>query len=331
MAERKVYRSIAELVGETPLVEVTNYEKKNGLKARVLAKLEYFNPSGSVKDRAALAMIQDAQARGEIKPGDTILDFSSGNTGIALAAYANALGYKFAVVLQPGVSEERTQILKAYGVIFLEFKDVPGVPELIAEKGLAFDEFYSLLQKYADARGWYYINQGRNPENPNAHIATTGPEIWEAAEGKVDYLVALVGTGGSLVGIGKYLKEKNPNVKVIGVQPAPESLKDNRYPERNTLDGVLAFHHVPKEREIRYFEEYGFQYDECVEVNADDAYAAGRELVKTDGIFLGQSAAAAIKVAADVARRKEAEGKTIVAICADNAFKYLSTNIYKEA
>ncbi|MDO4187506.1 MAG: cysteine synthase family protein [Lachnospiraceae bacterium] len=329
MAERKIYKSIAELVGETPLVELTNFEKKNGLEATVLAKLEYFNPSGSVKDRAAYNMIKDAEDRGEIKPGDTIIDFSSGNTGIALAAYANALGYKFACVLQPGVSAERTQILKAYGAIFLEFKDIPGVNELIAEKGLAFDPFYDLIAKYAKEKGYYYINQGRNPENPNAHIATTGPEIWDATDGKVDYLVALVGTGGSIIGIGKYLKEKNPNIKIIGVQPAKESLKDPRFPERNTLDGVLVFDGVPEERKIRYFEEYDFVYDEIIDINADLAYETGRELVKTDGIFLGQSASAAVNVAAQIAKRPEAKGKNIVAICADNAFKYLSTNIYK--
>ncbi len=330
MAKRTIYHSIAELTGETPLVELTNYEKAHDLPASVLAKLEYFNPSGSVKDRAALAMILDAQEKGKIKPGDTIMDFSSGNTGIALAAYANALGYRFAVVLQPGVSKERTQILKAYGAIFLEFKDIPGVPELIAKKGLQFDPFYDLLQAYADERGWYYINQGRNPANPNAHIATTGPEIWEATKGKVDYLVALVGTGGTLIGVGSYLRKQNPSIRIIGVQPAPESLKDSRYPERNTLDGVLVFDGVPEGKRIRYFDEFDFQYDEVIEVNADDAYAVGRELVKTDGIFLGQSSAAAVKVAADVARRPEAAGKNIVAICADNAFKYLSTNIYRE-
>ncbi len=330
MAKRTIYHSIAELTGETPLVELTNYEKAHDLPASVLAKLEYFNPSGSVKDRAALAMILNAQEKGKIKPGDTIMDFSSGNTGIALAAYANALGYRFAVVLQPGVSKERTQILKAYGAIFLEFKDIPGVPELIAKKGLQFDPFYDLLQAYADERGWYYINQGRNPANPNAHIATTGPEIWEATQGKVDYLVALVGTGGTLIGVGSYLRKQNPSIRIIGVQPAPESLKDSRYPERNTLDGVLVFDGVPEGKRIRYFDEFDFQYDEVIEVNADDAYAVGRELVKTDGIFLGQSSAAAVKVAADVARRPEAAGKNIVAICADNAFKYLSTNIYRE-
>ena len=330
MAERKIYKSIAELVGETPLVELSNFEKANELEATVLAKLEYFNPSGSVKDRAAYRMIKDAEDRGEIKPGDTIIDFSSGNTGIALAAYTNAMGYKFACVLQPGVSAERTQILKAYGAIFLEFKDIPGVMELISTKGLAFDPFYDLIAKYAKEKGYYYINQGRNPENPNAHIASTGPEIWDATNGNVDYLVALVGTGGSIIGIGKYLKEKNPNVKIIGVQPAPESLKDPRFPERNTLDGVLVFDGVPEERKIRYFEEYDFIYDECIDINADLAYETGRELVKSDGIFLGQSASAAVNVATQIAKREEAKGKTIVAICADNAFKYLSTNIYKE-
>lgn len=177
--------------------------------------------------------------------------------------------------------------------------------------------------------GYYYINQGSNPENPNAHFATTGPEIWDATGGNIDYLVALVGTGGSIIGIGKYLKEKNPNIKIIGAQPAKESLKDPRFPERNTLDGVLVFDGVPEERKIRYFEEYDFVYDECIDINADLAYETGRELVKTDGIFLGQSASAAVNVATQIAKRPEAKGKNIVAICADNAFKYLSTNIYK--
>lgn len=330
MSENKLYHSIAELVGNTPLVEIGNYSKKKNLNARVLAKLEYFNPSGSVKDRAALSMILDAEQSGRIKPGDTIIDFTSGNTGIALAAYANALGYKFAVVLQPGVSAERTQILKAYGCTFLEFKDIPGVVELMQTEGLVFEKFYALIQKYADAHGYYYINQGRNPQNPLAHYRTTGPEIWEATGGKVDYLVLMAGTGGSIVGIGKYLKEKNPDLKIIGVQPAKDSLKDSRFPERNTIDGVLAFHNVPKEKEILYFKEFGVSYDECLEVRADDAYETGRELVKSDGIFLGQSAAAAIFAAAEIAKRPEAKEKTIVAICADNAFKYLSTNIYKE-
>lgn len=329
MSENKVYQSIAELVGNTPLVELGNYEKEHKLEAKILAKLEYFNPSGSVKDRAALAMILNAEKRGEIKPGDTIIDFTSGNTGIALAAYANALGYKFAVVLQPGVSAERTQILKAYGCIFLEFKDIPGVLELMKNEGLVFEKFYALIQKYADEHGYYFINQGRNPENPLAHYRTTGPEIWEATGGNVDYLVLLAGTGGSIVGIGKYLKEKNPELKIIGVQPAKESLKDANFPERNTIDGVLAFHNVPKEKEILYFNEFGVTYDECLEVNADDAYETGRELVKSDGIFLGQSAAAAVYASQLIAKRAEAKGKNIVAICADNAFKYLSTNIYK--
>lgn len=329
MSENKVYKSIAELVGNTPLVEIGNYSKNNNLEAKVLAKLEYFNPSGSVKDRAALAMILEAEKSGKIKPGDTIIDFTSGNTGIALAAYANALRYKFAVVLQPGVSAERTQILKAYGAIFLEFKDIPGVLELIQNEGLVFEKFYAFIQKYADEHGYYYINQGRNHENPLAHYRTTGPEIWEATGGKVDYLVLLAGTGGSIVGIGKYLQEKNKNLKIIGVQPAKESLKDPKDPEKNTIDGVLAFHNVPKEKEILYFKEFGVTYDECIEVNADDAYETGRQLVKSDGIFLGQSAAAAINAATVIAKREEAKGKTIVAICADNAFKYLSTNIYK--
>lgn len=327
--EDKVYKSIAELVGHTPLVELTNFEKKNNLHARILAKLEYFNPSGSVKDRIALGMIRAAEQDGKIKPGDTIIDFSSGNTGIAQAAYANALGYRYVCVIQPGVSVERTQILKAYGAELLQFSDIPGVTELIASEGLVFHKFYALIQKYADEKGYFYVNQGLSHVNPEVHYQTTGPEIWKATGGNVDYAVMLVGTSGTIVGAGKYLQEQNPDIKIIGAQPANESLKDAAHPERNTLDGVLQFNHVPEARIPDFIKDYDFHYDECLDLNADEVYACGREVVKTDGIFLGQSAAAAILGAKKIAERPEAEGKTIVAICADNAFKYLSTNIYK--
>lgn len=327
--EDKIYASLAELVGHTPLVELTNYERKLGLSARILVKLEYFNPSGSVKDRIALGMIEDAEARGAIQPGDTIVDFTSGNTGIALAAYANAKGYKFATVIQPGVSAERSQILKAYGATLLQFSDIPGVPELMATEGLVFDKFYALVQKYADDHGWFYINQGLSEVNPLTHYRTTAPEIWRATGGNVDYFTALVGTGGTLVGCGKFLREQNPNIKIIGAQPAVESRKDPAHPEVNTIDGVLAFHDVPAGRVPEYFEKFDMHPDEVLDLNADEAYEVGRTVVKTDGIFLGQSAAAAILSATKIAQRPEAAGKTIVAICADNAFKYLSTNIYR--
>ena len=327
--EDRVYSSIAELVGHTPLVELTNFEKEHGLKAQILVKPEYFNPSGSVKDRIALAMIQSAEKTGKIRKGDTILDFSSGNTGIALAAYANALGYHYVCVIQPGVSSERTLILKAYGVELLQFNDIPGVPELIASEGLVFSKFYELLQSYSDAHGYFFVNQGLSPENVLAHYHTTGPEIWRATGGRVDYAVMLVGTSGTLVGTGRYLREMNPNIKIVGAQPANESLKNPNHPEVNTIDGVLQFHHVPEERIPYFIRNYSFKCDEYLDLNADEAYETGRELVKSDGIFLGQSSAAAVLGALKIAQRPEAAEKTIVAICADNAFKYLSTNLYR--
>lgn len=329
MAENRVYSSIAELVGNTPLVELTNYEREHGLRARVLAKLEYFNPSGSVKDRIALGMIEAAEREGRIHPGDTLIDFTSGNTGIGLAAVANAKGYRFVAVIQPGVSVERTQILKAYGAGLLQFSDIPGVDQMMRERGMVLSELYGYIGAYADAHGYYYINQGLNRQNPLTHYRTTGPELWEATGGNVDYLVALVGTAGTLVGTGKYLREKNPKVRIVGAQPAADSRKDPAHPERKTIDGVLAFSDVPADRVPDFFEQFGERPDEVLDLDADEAYAMGREVVRTDGIFLGQSAAAALLAATKVAQRPEAEGKTIVAICADNAFKYLSTNIYR--
>ena len=316
----KITESALELIGGTPLLKADRYADKAGVKdATILTKLEYLNPAGSVKDRIALAMIEDAEKKGQLKPGSTIIEPTSGNTGIGLAAVATAKGYRAILTLPDTMSVERRNLLKAYGAELVLTEGAKGMKGAI-EKA---DE----LAKEID--GAVILGQFVNPANPAAHKATTGPEIWEATEGKVDYLVLLAGTGGSIVGIGKYLKEKNPDLKIIGVQPAKDSLKDPNFPERNTIDGVLVFDNVPKEKEILYFKEFGVSYDECLEVSADDAYETGRQLVKSDGIFLGQSAAAAVYASSLVAKRPEAEGKTIVAICADNAFKYLSTNIYR--
>ncbi len=326
----KIYGSITELVGRTPLVELTNYEKKLGLHAHLLGKLEYFNPTGSVKDRAALNMILEAEKSGKLKPGDTILDFTSGNTGIATAAFANARGYHYAVVIQPGVSAERTMILKAYGVTLLQAGDVPGFQEMLDNGGLAMKTLAKIMNAYADAHGYYYIDQGTNENNPLAHYYTTGPEIWADTDGQVDIVVQLVGTGGTLAGLSRYMKEKNPNIQIIGAQPAKASRRSPENPHPNTIDGVLAFDGVAEQSVPVFFGE-GKPYDECIDILAEDAYATGRTLVKTDGIFLGQSASAAIKAATIVAKRPENAGKNIVIILADNAFKYLSTNMYKEA
>ena len=307
-----IHSSITELVGHTPLVEFVNYEKELGLNAHLLGKLEYFNPSGSVKDRAALNMIIEAEKSGKLKPGGTILDFTSGNTGIATAAFANSRGYKYVVVIQPGVSVERTLILKAYGVELLQAVDVPGFMEMLQNGGLSMAKLTVIMNKYADEHGYFYIDQGTNPDNPEAHYRTTGPEIWGDTDGNVDYVVALVGTGGTLAGLSRYFRE---NVN---------------HPEANTIDGVLAFNDVPAQSVPVFFDPEQVPYDECLDIVAEDAYETGRRLVKSDGVFLGQSAAAALKAATIIAERPEASGKNIAIIMADNAFKYLSTKMYVE-
>ena len=313
----KIAESALDLIGNTPLLKLNRYSAEAGV--TILGKLEYLNPAGSVKDRIALAMIEDAEKKGILKPGATIIEPTSGNTGIGLAAVAAAKGYHAILTLPDTMSVERRNLLAAYGAELVLTEGAKGMKGAIAKAE----------ELKESTPGAVILGQFVNPANPAAHKATTGPEIWEATEGKVDYLVLLAGTGGSIVGIGKYLKEKNPDLKIIGVQPAKDSLKDPNFPERNTIDGVLVFDNVPKEKEILYFKEFGVSYDECLEVSADDAYETGRQLVKSDGIFLGQSAAAAVYASSLVAKRPEAEGKTIVAICADNAFKYLSTNIYR--
>ncbi|MCY7185432.1 PLP-dependent cysteine synthase family protein [Streptococcus gallolyticus] len=324
----KIYDSITELVGNTPLVHLQRYEKSEGLSANILGKFEYFNPSGSVKDRAALNIIEEAEKRGDIKPGMTLVDYTSGNTGIGEATFANAKGYKFVAVIQPQVSVERSQILKALGAEVLQVTDVPGFPELL-KNGLTMTGLEKVFTDFAKANGWYYLNQCADINNTLAHVKTTGPEIWEATGGKVDYVVQLVGTGGTLSGLAKYFREKNPDVKIIGAQPAEISKKDPNFPERNTIDGVLNFDGVPEANYPPLFTSFDTKYDECFDVVAEDAYETGRRLVKEEGFFLGQSAGAALWTATQIAKRPEAKGKNIIVILADNAFKYLSTNMYK--
>ncbi|MCM1100648.1 MAG: cysteine synthase family protein [Clostridium sp.] len=325
----KIYDSITELVGGTPLVRLHRYEEAEGAEGNILGKFEYFNPSGSVKDRAALNMILQAEEDGILKPGMTIVDYTSGNTGIGTATFANAKGYKYVAILQPNVSEERSQILKALGAGLLPAMEVPGFADVI-RTGLSQEGLNTFMTQFAESKGWFYINQCANPANPEAHIRTTGPEIWEDTDGRVDYVVQLVGTGGTLAGLEKYLRDKNPAVKIIGVQPAKESLKDPAHPEKDTIDGVLAFDGVPDDKIPSLFKQNHTVYDECIEVTAEDAYATGRRLVRTEGFFVGHSAGGALWAATQIARRPEAAGKNIVVIMADNAFKYLSTNMYRQ-
>ena len=322
-----IHHSLAELVGHTPLLELVGFERELGLSSHLLGKLEYFNPSGSVKDRIGLSMIQAAEREGKIKKGDTIIDFTSGNTGIATATYANALGFKYATVLQPGVSEERSQILRALGVTLLFAKDVPGFSEMLAE-GLSMRHLDEVMYAYAKAHGYYYIAQGSNPVNEITHYETTAAEIWQDTDGKVDYAVCCVGTGGTLAGISRYFREKNPAVRIVGVQPAEVSRRTAEHPNPNVIDGILVFD-AAKKTQPAFFDEANPPYDEVIDVSAEQAYAAGRKAALSDGVFLGQSSGAAIYAAAVVARRAEARGKNIVMILADNAFKYLSTQMYK--
>ena len=325
----KIYKSITELVGHTPLVELTNYEKKHELKATLLGKLEYFNPSGSVKDRAALNMIEEAEKSGKLKPGQTIVDNTSGNTGIALAAFGHAKGHEFVTFLEPGVSREREDIFKAYGVDQYWFTDISERVKKDLEAGaLNLEVLEEDVQAYADENGYFYIDQCSNEYNTEAHYKTTGPEIWEDTDGKVDIVVLLAGTGGTISGLSKFFKEKDENIKIIGVQPDVNSRLDANNKTGNTIDGVFPID-INGISIIPLINKFNTVIDEIVDVSSEDAYSAAKELVRSDGIFLGQSAAAALYAATQVAKRPENEGKNIVIIMADDGTKYLSTNLYK--
>jgi len=325
----KIVKNIAELVGHTPLFEFVKYEEKNGLKAHVLGKLEYFNPSGSVKDRAALNMILAAEQDGLLHEGDTIVENTSGNTGIGLAAFAASRGYHLTVFLEPGQSEERQKMLRAYGANLKSMMDVPGVPEAF-KNGTFTTQFYQdAIQSYCDAQktNHYFINQLANEANPGVHYETTGPEIWEDTDGKVDILVSASGTAGTITGLAKYFREKNPNIQIVAVQADPVS-RPGGSENPQTIDGIAPFGDpgFPDSAKAPFI--VGFDYDECIDVKGEDAYEVGRQIAQSDGVFLGQSASAALYAATIVAKRPENEGKNIVVILADNGMKYLSTNMY---
>lgn len=325
-----VKRSITELVGKTPLLELVNYEKKNHLDAKILVKLEYFNPNQSVKDRIALAMIEDAEKKGLLKPGYTIVETTSGNTGIGLAAIAAAKGYKFRVYIQDNVSEERFKVIKAFGGETIKLSEEPAIAEVMeATNGDFVAAIAALREKVlSKEKDIYFVDQTANPANPAIHEATTGPEIWEDTDGKVDILVANVGTGGTVSGTGKYLKSKNSDLKVVAIQPGANSLPGDANPEPEEITGVHPFEGVPAER-VPATMDLNI-YDEKFEVETDQAYAAAREAAKTDGILIGTSSGAAIHAAAEIARRPENKGKTIVAVLPDTGLRYLSTNLFNE-
>lgn len=326
----KVYESIAELVGRTPLLELKNYEEKHNLKAKILVKLEYYNPNQSVKDRIALAMVEDAEKKELLKPGYTIVETTSGNTGIGLAAIAAAKGYKFRVYIQDQVSQERFQVIKAFGGETIKLSEVPAIAKVLEETGGDFIAAIKALKEevLSKEKDIFFVDQTSNPANPAIHEATTGPEIWEDTNGNVDILVANVGTGGTVSGTGKYLKSKNPDIKVVAIQPEANSLPSEKNPEPEEITGVHPFEGIPSERVPSTMDMN--IYDEKFEVETIQAYQAAREAAKTDGILIGTSSGAAIYTATKLAKRPENAGKTIVAILPDTGLRYLSTHLFDE-
>lgn len=317
---KKVYTSITQLVGNTPLVELTNYEKKLNLKAKIFAKLEYFNPESSVKDRIALNMLETAEKKGLITPGKTtIVETTSGNTGIAVAAFAAAKGYKFVVYIQDEVSIERKQVIKAFGAKLINLSEVPEYVEVLDETGGDFVAGIKVLKEKVIPKieNSFFIDQVSNPANPEAHYNTTAREIWNDTEGDVDIFVACAGTGGTITGTGRFLKEKKPSVKVVGVQPPVNDV---------IVTGVHNFTDVQKERVPQVLnKEY---IDDVVTIVPDSAFEAARLLARTDGILVGISSGAALSVATDLAKSDENEGKNIVVILPDTGLRYLSTNLF---
>ena len=308
----KIYKGAIELVGNTPLVEVTNIEKKEQLKARLLVKLEYFNPAGSVKDRVGKAMIEDAERTGRLKPGSVIIEPTSGNTGIGLAAVSAVKGYRMILTMPDTMSVERRNILKAYGA---EIVLTPG------EKGMsgAIEKAEELAKEIPDS---FIPGQFDNPVNPKAHMESTGPEIWQDTDGQVDIFVASVGTGGTLTGTGTYLKEKNPRIKVIAVEPSTSAVLSGGSAGPHKIQGIGAGF-IPKVLDTSV-------YDEIITVDNEAPFATAKMLARTEGLLTGISAGAALYAAIEVARRPENEGKTIVALLPDSGDRYYSTALFVE-
>ena len=325
-----INRSIAELVGKTPLLELTGLEKKEGLEAKVVVKLEYYNPNQSVKDRIALAMIEEAEKSGKLKPGFTVVETTSGNTGIGLAAIAAAKGYKFRVYIQDQVSEERFKVIHAFGGETIKLSEDPVIAKVLGETGGDFVAAIKALKEQVldKEENIFFVDQCSNPANPGIHEKTTGPEIWNDTDGNVDILVANVGTGGTVSGTGKYLKSKNPDIKVVAIQPGPDSLPSEANPAPEEITGVHPFDGIPAER-IPSTMNLNI-YDEKFEVETIDAYKAARAAAKSDGILVGTSSGAAIHTAVELAKRPENKGKTIVAVLPDTGLRYLSTNLFNE-
>lgn len=308
----RVYRKITDLIGGTPLLELTNYEKANELNAKIYAKLEYFNPAGSVKDRIAKAMLDDAEEKGLLKPGAVIIEPTSGNTGIGLASVAASRGYKVILTMPETMSVERRNLLKAYGAELVLTEGAKGMPGAIAK-----------AKELAEQTPNSYIpSQFTNPANPAVHLKTTGPEIWADTDGKVDIFVAGVGTGGTLSGVGAYLKSQNPNVKVVAVEPATSPALSGGKAGPHKIQGIGAGF-VPDTLNTDI-------YDEILPVQNEDAFATGRALARSEGVLVGISSGAAVFAAAQLAKRPENAGKVIVALLPDTGERYLSTPMFAD-
>ena len=310
----KVYTSIAQLIGNTPLLELVNYEKKLGLEAKLLAKLEYLNPAGSTKDRAALSMIEDAEARGVLKPGAVIIEPTSGNTGIGLASVAVPRGYRVVIVMPETMSVERRQLMAAYGAELVLTEGAKGMAGAI-ERAEALAR---------ETPGSFLAGQFVNPANPAAHYRTTGPEIWADTDGTVDVFVAGVGTGGTISGVGRYLKEKNPAIRVAAVEPAGSPVLSGGQAGPHGLQGLR---HEARPDALEALDTS--VYEEVVTVTDQEAMAAGRALARAEGFLAGISSGAALHAAAQVARRRENRGKTIVVLLPDTGDRYLSTDLFR--
>ncbi len=307
----RIYTSADQLIGGTPLLELSHIEKEEGLKARVLAKLEYFNPAGSVKDRVAMAMIDDAEARGVLKPGSVIIEPTSGNTGIGLAAVAAARGYRIIIVMPETMSVERRQLMKAYGAELVLSEGAKGMPGAIAKA----DE---LAKEIPDS---FIAGQFVNPANPKIHRETTGPEVWNDTDGQVDIFVAGVGTGGTITGVGEYLKAQKPGVRIVAVEPAASPVLSKGVSGPHKIQGIGAGF-VPEVLNTGI-------YDEIIPVANEDAFAVGRLIGRKEGVLVGISSGAAAWAAIELAKRPENEGKTIVVLLPDTGDRYLSTPLFE--